>query len=361
MSNSFIIDFLQVGSSKSGDAITIKTVVDGVSEVHIVDGGYQFTGEKICEHIEEHYGVTHRINRVIVTHNDGDHAGGLRTILEKYKVDELWMLRPWEYADELIERFKRWTNVDNLKKHLQELYSNLYALEQIALEKGIPIKEPFQGKQIGNFRVLWPSRESYINLVADSEKTPDTYSESAIAGTESVFGSFKKAVSRLIAALWGEESFPASDTSEENNMSIIQYASIDGRNILLTGDAGRLALNGAAQYAISIYGNVPQITDFQVPHHGSRHNVDTEVLDVWLGRKLDRPYAAGEYKFRSVISASKEDEDHPKKVVVRAIKHRGGKVSTTENGPYAFTYNMEERKGWGPASDLPYPEEQEAV
>lgn len=357
MSNSFAIDFLQVGSTKSGDAISIKTIVNGVAEVHIVDGGYQFTGELICEHIEKHYGVTNKINRVIVTHNDRDHAGGLRTILEKYEVDELWMLRPWEYADELIERFKRWSNVDNLKTHLRDVYSNLYALEEIANEKNIPIREPLQGSEIGNFIVLWPSRDNYIDLVADSDKTPETYSESSLS-TESAFSLIKKAVANFVKALWGDETFPLSDTSEENNMSIIQYASIEGRNILLTGDAGRLALKGAADYAILRWGEIPQITDFQVPHHGSRHNVDTETLDLWFGKKLERPCEEGKHKFRAVISASKEDEDHPRKAVIRAIKHRGGKVNTNENAAYAFFHNVT-REGWGPVPDIPYPEEQE--
>ncbi|WP_421218193.1 ComEC/Rec2 family competence protein [Aeromonas enteropelogenes] len=357
MANEFVIDFLQVGSTKSGDAIAIKTVVGGVSEVHIVDGGYQFTGEKICEHIEQHYGVTNKVNRVIVTHNDGDHAGGLRTILNKYDVDELWMLRPWEYADELIDGFKRWSNVDNLKKHLQDLYPNLHALEEIAIEKNIPIMTPFQGSKIGNFTVLWPSKKDYINLVANSDKTPDTYSESAMVGLEGFVGTVKKAVSKLIAAIWGDEAFPTSDTSEENNMSIIQYASIDDRRILLTGDAGRLALKGAAEYATSIFGGIPRITHFQVPHHGSRHNVDSETLDLWFGKKLNAP---GEIKFSAVISASKEDEDHPRKVVIRAIKHRGGRVSTTEDADFAFAYNVT-RKDWVTATDIPYPTEQESV
>jgi hypothetical protein len=38
-------------------------------------------------------------------------------------------------------------------------------------------------------------------------------------------------------------------------------------------------------------------------------------------------------KFEAAISAADEDELHPRKVVLRARRHRGGYVLTTENMP----------------------------
>ena len=109
------------------------------------------------------------IDAVIVSHPDGDHAGGLRTVLENFEVSELWMLRPWDYVDELIDRFARFKNKENLKKRLKEIYPNVAALEEIAEEEDIPIYEPFQGEKIGDFTVLAPTKERYLDLIVESD------------------------------------------------------------------------------------------------------------------------------------------------------------------------------------------------
>lgn len=357
--NSFEIDFLNIGSPKSGDAITIKMTVDGVAKIHVVDGGFQSTGEKICSFLEKYYGVTDKIDYVVVTHNDGDHAGGLRAVLEKYEVGTLYMLRPWIYADDLIDGFKRWRIPENLEKELRSAYPNLDALEKIALDKGIEIKEPFQGTLIGEFTVLWPSKADYFELIYDSDKTPEVH-EDAYAGVEAVkiaseaFSRLLDSAQAYIAAKWGEELFPEKDTSAENNMSIIQYAKVDGKEILLTGDAGKKALLGAHKYATSNIG-VPKITHFQVPHHGSRNNVDTATLDAWLGEKLNAEQENGDSLFSAIVCASKEDKHHPRKTVIRAIIHRGGHIGSTEESHKRFQYNAPKRDGWSAYPSMQYP------
>ena len=232
------------------------------------------------------------IDAVIVSHPDGDHAGGLRTVLENFEVSELWMLRPWDYVDELIDRFARFKNKENLKKRLKEIYPNVAALEEIAEEEDIPIYEPFQGEKIGDFTVLAPTKERYLDLIVESEKTPQ-------ATRESIQASLAKADSSQAA--WGEESFSSEETSAENNMSVIQYANLCSEKILLTADAGRDALTEAADYAPWAGLILPGINRFQVPHHGSRRNLSTEILNRWL--VLCQSLLEG-YSFLSLIRAS---------------------------------------------------------
>lgn len=158
MPDFFEIDFLNVGNGKSGDAISIRYDISDSTRIHVVDGGFQETGESLVDHINKYYGSPSHINAVVVTHPDGDHAGGLRILFEKFEINELWMLRPWLYADELIDRFSRFSSVDNLKKRLKELYPNIVELEELAEETSVPIFEPFQGAQIGEFTVLAPTK-----------------------------------------------------------------------------------------------------------------------------------------------------------------------------------------------------------
>ncbi|MDF4639329.1 MBL fold metallo-hydrolase [Vibrio parahaemolyticus] len=352
------IDFLNVESNKSGDAIPIRYRKDGVTRIHVTDGGFQKTGEKIVEHINSHYGNPSHIDAIIVTHGDSDHTGGLRILFDEFTIGELWMLRPWKYAAELLDNFKRFTSVAGLEARLKESYPNLLALEELANKYNVPIRDPFQGAIIGDFNVLSPSKQAYLDLVVASDKTPEA--TNIADSTESIFEAagklLKKAVD-LIASPWGYEVFPADDTSPDNNMSVVQFAYLCGNRILLTGDAGRAALNEAADYAPNVGLFLPGVDLIQVLHHGSRHNVSSEVLDRWLGPKQtshdDRAH------FSAIVSASKEDEHHPRKAVVRAFRHRGAIVKSTEDGGKAYQYNIQ-REGWTAAPALDYPFEQEA-
>jgi beta-lactamase superfamily II metal-dependent hydrolase len=363
MADYFEIDFLDIEAKKSGDAIPLRYELNGVTWIHLVDGGYQACGEKIVNHLRTYYTNQDYIDKVVVTHPDGDHAGGLRTVLQEVVVKELWMLRPWEYAAELIPRFATYTSVERLKARLKSIYSNLAALEEIALEKGIPIREPFQGAQIGTFTVLAPSKSRYLDLIVESERTPESVEEAeetSVAALGRLIGEYAaKAVYYLKAAAWGEEIFSPEETSAENEMSVIQYANLCGQRILLTGDAGRKALAEAADYAPLAGLSLPGIDRFQVPHHGSRRNVSTELLDRWLGERLPTRPLQGQGKFQAMVSAAKEDTDHPRNAVIRALWHRGAYVVTTKTGDLRTGFNAPPRLTWVTAPTLDYPEEQE--
>ena len=354
MSDYFEIDFLNVGNGNSGDAIPIRYNISGNVCIHVVDGGFQETGESLVEHINKYYDSPSQIDAVIVTHPDGDHAGGLKTLFENFEINELWMLRAWLYADELIDKFSRFTSVDNLKKRFKELYPNIANLEKLAEENSVTIFEPFQGEQIGEFTVLAPSKDRYLDLLVESDKTPEATKEAQDSLFEAAGKIIKKAVTSIRSA-WGEEIFPEEDTSPENNMSVVQYANLCGKKILLTGDAGRATLFEAIKYAPLIDLDLPGIDRIQVPHHGSRHNVSTEVLDSLLGPKLDSPSE----NFHAIISAAKEDKDHPRKAVIRAFIHRGGRVVRTKGQTIRTGHNAPTREGWTTVEPIPYPEEQE--
>ncbi len=359
MSEFFEIDFIKTESKKSGDAIPLRYKINGDTYIHVVDGGYLDTGEDIVKHIKLYYGNPEYIHNIVVTHPDQDHANGLTKVIEEFEVGALWMLRPWLYVDELIDRFSRFTSVDNLAKRLKELYPSIAALEELALDKGngIEIKEPFQGARIGGFTVMAPTKSRYLDLIVESDKTPESAQESQVSTLASL-GSFAAKVIGFIKTAWGIEAFSTEETSSENEMSVIQFANLCGTKILLTGDAGRSALSEAADYAPYAGLTLPGIDKFQVPHHGSRRNVSTEILDKWLGPRLSSKPEDGEETFTAIISASKEDKDHPRKAVIRAAIHRGAKVCTNEEAELGTNHNAPDR-GWSSAKKLPYPDEQE--
>lgn len=362
MEDFFEIDFLPVGDKKSGDAICLRYSIGGKTSIHVIDGGYEENGVHLVSHIRDYYGEPNFIDHVVLTHPDQDHASGLAKVLESFNVGTLWMFRPWIYVEALIKAdiFKRWENPENLSRYLKEKYPYAARLEAIAVTRGITIKEPFQGECIGAFKVTSPDRGTYWNLFFSSDKTPQVNDSAHTEFTS--FSSLNKilsSVSGLVKAIWGNENgFPADGTSAENNMSVVQFSRLNDLNIMLTGDAGRERLQEAWNYTNAENLNQGErIHRFQVPHHGGRHNLDTETLDMLFGKR--KSYNDDQASFTAVISAAKNDSDHPRKVVVRSLIHRGARVLVTKRTSLCIPYNAPHRDGWGPASSVPYPEEQE--
>jgi beta-lactamase superfamily II metal-dependent hydrolase len=351
MPDYYEIDFRQVHTSKSGDAIAIRYQIGTQWFVHLVDGGYSTTAPDVAKFIRDTYG-TDFINNIVVTHPDRDHAEGLAPILEQFRVGALWMLRPWEYAAQLYPYFPLYQSAEAVAKRLQEEYPYIYDLEKIARRRSIDIREPFQGVYIGSFRVLAPSPARYLQLVIQSEKTPKEAPVGILAGLMQAAAP----LIRFIKAGWGSEKFSAEATSAENEMSVIQYAELCGDKILLTGDAGRDGLTEAAHFAVNNGHSVP-VNKFQAPHHGGRRNLSSELLDFWVGQRLAQIVPKGQEKFEAVISAAEEDDDHPRKAVLRALRHRGAFVLTTEDAPAIVQRNS--KRTWNVAENVPYPDEQE--
>ena len=355
MADFYELDFLAVETKKSGDAITMRYQMDGRTLVHVVDGGFLDTGETIVKHLEKYYG-SRRVDHVVLTHTDQDHANGLRAVLEKCDVGCLWMNRPWKHAAELLRRFPTYNYPHTLESKLRRVYAAAAELEEIAAKNDIEVKDAFQGQMIGAFRVLTPTKQRYLQLVTDSEKTPvtESYPLHKAAMEEAAF---KDSV-LLEEHEWGYEHFPEVDTSSENEMSLVQFAELCGRRILLTGDSGRDGLTEAADYLERQLGKtLPGVRVMQVPHHGGRRNVTTEILDRWLGKPLSAPPA--EPLFRAVCSSAKADKHHPKMSVKRAFMHRGAKWLETEGISVWLSYPAMEREGYSSIAQATYPSFQE--
>ncbi len=355
MPDFYEIDFLPVHTSKSGDAVAMRYQIGANWWVHVVDGGYTNTAPDLAALIRQSYG-TNLINRVVVTHPDKDHAEGLAPILQSFDVGELWMLRPWEYADILLPHFARYSSAESLVQRLRDEYPYIAELERIAVSRNIPIYRPFQGERIGAFTVLAPSPARYLQLIIESDKTPQqsSYSEGILSG---LFNLIEPAIA-FVRAGWGSEKFSSEETSTENEVSVVQYALLNGHSIVLTGDAGRGTLTEAADYAPMAGLLLPGVTRFQAPHHGGRRNVSTELLDRWLGPRLPHMLPDGQERFTAMISSAKEDIAHPRKAVLRGLLHRGAYILTTEDTTFTIWKDAPDR-GWMPIKNVPYPDEQE--
>lgn len=339
--DAYQIDFLPVGDGeRSGDAIALRWREDyGAWRTMIVDGGTKASGQALVDHFATHYD-TNRVDYVVNTHPDADHASGLRIVIEQMDVGELWMHEPWNHAADIKEQFRDGRQTaSSLKGKIEKALSAASALRDTAAAFGVPVFEPYAGATIGPFMVLSPDMDWYLNeLLPGFRKTPaakaDEWSESG--GLLEALKQITTADALSVKETWSLETLSEDGTtSAENESSVILYGRLADRGVLLTGDAGIGALSKAADLAEWCGYDLPSVRFVQVPHHGSRNNVSPSVLDRVLGPKQWMP--AGDKT--AFVSASAKSKTHPRRVVTNAFQRRGCSVCVTRGASWLHQHN----------------------
>ena len=369
---SYEIDFIGVGdlSKKDADAICFrwKSGLDyrgnPVYKVGVFDGGFQEHGKAMTRTLNKYYfndpngektAEEKTIDFVCVSHPDEDHTVGILEILENFTVKKIYMNRPWLYADELWEYVT--DHRINLVTHLREAYPYIADIEDCANDLHIPIYAAFEGVVIENcFRILNPAKDFYLRLLCESEKTLLKSEESALEKMKNVLEHFVAKVKDVVLTLtesWTHEELRENvSTSPENESSIILLGNADGERILLTGDAGIRALDRAIDYSECIGVSLKsEVSFFQIPHHGGRHNVSPSILNRLLGGILPE----GTEPDRTAFASSAKDSDHPYKMVTNAFLRRGVEPYTNNAGQSIchHTPGMPERN-WSSAKSVPF-------
>jgi beta-lactamase superfamily II metal-dependent hydrolase len=341
------IEFLPVGDgSKPGDAIVIRYGDVNAYALMVVDGGNLDSGAAVVEHIRAEFGTNSVISHVVITHPDGDHASGVREILDGLPVKNLWLHVPWASATAARPYFldKRWTDA-GLTEAIRKEYDLLGEIVATALERKIKVYEPFAGDSVGPFHVLSPVKGIYPLLLPQFDRTPDA-DQAALEATRFWIGKepgmMARALDKAVAKIqkWTTESWDrellkdGGVTSATNESSVILYGDCEGSGrVLLTGDAGVWALSLAAAYARQ-KGLILQDFKFvQVPHHGSRRNVGPTILNDFLGPIQPE---GSPTRFSAFVSAPKDDDTHPRKMVLNAFLRRGAKVLATQGAKKVY-------------------------
>lgn len=324
----FEINFLPVGDTY-GDAIVIRYGDDENGYfLHVVDGGGLDTGQTIIDHINKYY-PGYFIDHMVLSHADNDHACGLIDVLKHFDVKHLWMNRPWLYANETLQHFHGKFTLQGLVDDMKERHLYLVELENLAKAKGTLIHEVFQGTQIGQFTVIAPSRQRYVQLIPDFEKTPTSYRDEAKEPTYGLLKSFLEAAKKWLDEKWDVETLsdnPQPPTSSSNESCVVQYATLDeGKTVLLTADVGPAGLSEAAYYAAALGLTYPKFV--QIPHHGSRHNVTPAILDRWLGPRKPQGTVVG----TAFCSIGSNKPDYPRGQVKNGFIRRGYEVYANRN------------------------------
>jgi beta-lactamase superfamily II metal-dependent hydrolase len=303
------LDILNAGKEKSADAITARFTrpdTGGVAHV-VIDAGWQDDGDTVVAMLER-YGAD-KVDIAIVTHPDGDHIGGMGKVFDRFKVDRLLIHR-------IDQRGGASLPAGPAVKELAEKAEGL----------GTSVTEPTPGFSFGGgaLTILGPSDSYYEELLA--EQLEGKVSKAVSLGLREAF---KSLTDRILDYLPVEVPFDdGPGCGARNNSSVITLLRLDDRRVLLTADAGVPAVTRALDYADSNGVDAVRPMIVQIPHHGSRRNASSALLDRMLGRIGQE---SGGVSVVSVVS--KDDPKHPAGRVANAFKRRGYPYFWTAGNP----------------------------
>lgn len=367
------IDFIGVSkekSAKDADAICLRWK-DGTDrfgnelyKIGVIDGGFEAHGDALVKHMNEYYfddknNEKSTCNKVvdfmIITHADQDHTIGIKKVLENFSIRKIYMNMPWLYSDDLFDKISdgRITK-ESLKRRLREKYKTIANIEDIANEQGITIYPAFQGAYVEDkLLILSPSKQFYLDLLVESEKTP--LEESEAFSKDEIFGIIAKYIKEYVLDLmesWDVETLREDvKTSAENETSVVIRGLIDESGFLLTGDAGIRALTEALNY-MELLGEdcMTEVSFYQLPHHGSRHNVSPSILDRMLGEKVKNNETRNKTAYASVA----KDSDHPLKMVTNAYIRRGVKTYKTNGNVIRHHVGNMPKRNWASINKIEF-------
>lgn len=309
------IDMLSVGNA---DAIIVHTTYGSDEHIVVIDAGNSGDGEKVVEHIRKYMPNHARVDLLISSHPHDDHIGGITTVLEELDVEHVLIHEPESYRKQ-IAAMQNQVSSKQLQKARKSLGTLTDVMEKIS-EDDIPHSQPFAGVSFdlldgAVLEIVGPSQDFYANLASDMK-------------------SYQSVESSRGDAEYVDE---VDDSSPFNNSSVVALLTYDGGKYLFTADAGPAAFESILERD-SV--DLSFLRWMQIPHHGSRSNVDSELIQVFS------PETA-------CVSAKGGNGTHPSPEVVRLFQNRKCAVfGTFKGGTICFSRNAPKRQGWQTAIPL---------
>lgn len=326
--------FLAVGDGSSGDAILVRTRdVLGRTSAYLIDGGFSDTAPMVADQLRA-WGISH-LDYIFVTHPDFDHVSGLLDLLDEVAAGRLTvgavvMNEPWAHSSNIPWSLLdgRYTAVGRFKNFVTSC-APARDLERKARRSGVPVLSAFARQKFGPFRILAPTAARYLQLL-------QRYTDDASGPSETTM----MPVARVVGAL--SDYLGSATTSARNDSSLVLCLEDGPLRCLFTGDAGVETLREAISTAQTLGIPLNALEIFQLPHHGSRRNLSADVLKSLGGR-------------HAVISAGTNDPEHPKNLVVAALRQHGWQVAATRGMNLHFWNGFPAPSGLSPMVYMPMP------
>lgn len=304
---------------KDADAIVINYHDGNRWWTAVVDAGNVGDSNSVKAHVKHKENNKYIIDYAFCTHPDKDHKGGFFDLLTDPQVEicNFYIRRP----DILMRNDNRRLqyNVGELERAAKAVYNHPTDSTRNLIDEARRysfLVEPIIGQDIVGMplKVIGPRQDFFkeacyqmaINFAEIEDETDaEKYAEDELPTEEDA------------KSVMDEQK----EESPTNKSSLILLFHPSSRNYLLAGDACSATLKDALE-------DNPRIIPgciLKVPHHGSKHNLTTEVINML------RPSSA-------VISA-KGSQKHPNRAVVHFLSKYCDVYSTSKSG--TLTYQSE--------------------
>lgn len=295
------------------DAIIIRhfQMKDGVEKpyVIVIDAGKDGDGKKVAKHLKENFGNKH-IDLAICTHPDSDHKDGFFDLLDDngVTIDEFWITDPAHFLT--VDDIKYYKNQENAMRAVREIWNKSTDSSRNLIDEVLLKCTDVYSVKAGDYhsflplKVVAPDEKFYAEIVKDmvAKKGVKTYDKS-----DTLQYDVNAAVDEADAKSVIDE---CTDDSPTNASSIVLlYEPEEGKKYLFAGDTTQDSL----QLAIDTY-HIENIDFLKVPHHGSKHNLTTPIIEKLRPKK-------------SYITASGTSK-HPSSAIVYWLSKYGDIFST---------------------------------
>lgn len=266
---------LKVGDA---DAILIRHYINDVPFIVLIDAGNAGDAAIIKKHLYNSY----YIDLAICTHPDSDHKDGFFDLLQDddITIDTFWLTDPAQYLD--VDDIRSYRNKKNATKAVRKIWQkstdpNLNLID-LALNKCTTVESVTDGAEhpILPISIVGPSDEYYAEVVKTmvADYGIKTYEDSS---KEAYDDAFKIDENDIKSVIDSEE-----DSSPYNASSlIILYEPENGKRLLFAGDANTTSL----QMMLNKYKRLRNVDFLKVPHHGSRRNLNTSIIEALSPKK----------------------------------------------------------------------------
>jgi beta-lactamase superfamily II metal-dependent hydrolase len=277
--------------------------------VVLIDAGNVGDWETIKDHLQLYYETT-VIDLAVCTHPDKDHIGGFFGLLDdaEITISEFWLIDPANYLD--ANDIKYYRTKEGAMNAVRQIFDkpsdDTQNLIDILLEQNIDTHSVSSGYQhsVIPLKVVGPNSDYYSEVVKDMV---GNYVEPYEWGDTTDYDEAAQVSEDEAKGVIDEDD----DESPNNKSSIILlYEPKKGEKILFTGDATCASLS----QMLKDYPEIKDISLLKVPHHGSKHNLSSKIIDVLKPQK-------------SYISA-KGTRKHPSSAIVNYLSKYGHVYST---------------------------------
>lgn len=280
---------LELLPARQGDAILVEYGPEQTPRRILVDGGTPGTRADLRDRLLALGTPPIHLDLLVVTHVDGDHIGGVLELLEREPgiatFGDVWF-NAWRHLPAEVEalgpaqgeRLTDWLDDHDIdwnaafEGHAVAVPDD-GDLPEVPLPDGMRVTLLAPGRaELAALRPVW---EREIRAAGLEPGTP--YDEEVVVPT--TVAALGPPPTRDDVERWA--STPSDDdTSEANGASVSMLLELDGRSALLTGDAHDEPLVRGIDRLLAARGRDRlEVGVFKLPHHGSRRNVSTELLD----------------------------------------------------------------------------------